>query len=136
MFPRWARSALPHSTVHVPGDNHQILNLLNTSSLPPPIPSMTTDGTWAWALRNALLSLPTHITVKSAWIKGHAGFPGSEISDSCSKWITYVCVWKPSLLLPSHPLGAISNGGLPIHIKLLPHSFGAFTPHTPTTTSI
>ena len=67
--------------------------LFNPDTPAPPHPSSTTDGTWSWALRIELLSLPPHVQVYAAWIKGHAGFHGNEVSDSFSKWIAYVCEW-------------------------------------------
>ena len=116
---RWVATALPHSTIHVLGDNTQVISMFDPSSPPPQHPSCTTDGTWSWALKSEISSLPSHISIQAAWIKGHAGFQGNEISDAFSKWIAYVCEWSPSLL-PPPPLGTISDGLLPIAHKITP----------------
>ena len=114
---RWVATALPHSTIHVLRDNTQVISMFNPSSPPPQHPSCTTDGTWSWALKNEISSLPSHISIHEAWIKGHAGFQGNEISDAFSKWVAYACEWSPSLL-PPLPLGTISDGLLPIAHKI------------------
>ena len=114
----WARHTLPRFRIHILGDNQQVVALFSPDSLAPPHPSSTTDGTWAWALKNQLPSLPPHVKVSAAWIKGHAGFQGNVVSDAFSKWIAYVCEWTPSLL--PRPLGIISDGHLPIAHKVTP----------------
>ena len=100
MFIRWATVALSHSLVYVLGDNTQIVTILDPSNPPPAHPSTTTDGTSAWALKELVKGMPPYVVLKAAWIKGHAGFRGSEISDAFGKWVAYAREWYPCLLLP------------------------------------
>ena len=90
MFLRWAYDSLPNAEIFVLGDNKHFVDLFSPLAPPPPSPSSITDGTWSWALKSTLCELHDHIRLTAAWIKGHAGFPSNECSDSLSKWIAYV----------------------------------------------
>ena len=106
MFLCWAARSLPLANIIVLGDKQQIVNLFDSNTRPP-LPSTTTDGTWSWAVNNTLNNLPDEISVKSAWIKGHARFLGNECRDAYSKWIAYATEWSTSLLPPA-PFGRVS----------------------------
>ena len=90
--------------------NNTQINTMFDSTILPPQPSGTTYQTWSWALKETIWELPGQICLRAAWIKGHAGFPDNEYSDSYSKWIAYVTEWDASLLFPHPPRGTIFQG--------------------------
>ena len=55
---------------------------------------------WARVFWSLLSTLPEPCVVHSAWIKGHAGFAGNEVSDYFSKWAAHALQWHRPLPQP------------------------------------
>ena len=99
-FLRCAHDSVPQPASFVRGDNKHVVDLFYPLTPPPPSTSSTTNGTWSCALKSTLRGFPNHICLNAAWIKGDAGFPGIECSDSYSKWISYATEWNEGLPAP------------------------------------
>ena len=106
----------PRLTFVVLGDNHHVVTVPSPRS-PPGLLSGSPAGTWESSLQSIQASLRRGMIQAWAWIKGHDGFRGNEISYAYSKWAVHAMVWVPSLL-PAPPLGCISRGPPPVTHKL------------------
>ena len=129
MFLRWALESYSHLAFAILGDNLHVVSVLSPSS-PPDLPSRSAAGTLGSSLQSIQDSLRPGMIQGWAWLEGHAGLRGIEISDAYSKWAAQTMVWDPSLLGP-HPLGCISWAPLRIIHKLTTNSIKQVLPlHT------
>ena len=78
-------------------NNFQVADLINRVILTPSGDFYLPSGTWAAAFPS-LLADGGKLNVHTAWIKGHVGFLGNEVSDHYANWGAFYLLFDRSLL--------------------------------------
>ena len=68
---------------------------------------------WIGNFLRLLNALPSSTQVHCAWIQGHTGFQGNEVSNYFINWVAHALLWHRNLTLPP-PLGSITLNKCPI----------------------
>ena len=89
----------PHHRIQLLIDNSQIVDVITRVVLTPPDDLYFHSGTWAAAFLS-LLADAGKLNGHPAWIKGHVGFLGNEVSDHYTSWGAFSLVFDRSLLPP------------------------------------
>ena len=79
------------------------ISLSRSNEPPPPRGSCIRNRVFLSLLNDLPLSTQVH----GAWINGHAGFQGNEVSDYISNWAAHALPWHRTLT-PPPPLGSIT----------------------------